>query len=260
MKKFVSSVLCVAIIFAMGTVSAAAETVDLVYQNSISASEASEQLTCFFEENGVEVNNQATFELVNVESATNTRSTAKRGTALCMTTVNGDTVTKDVLLAFKEDENGNSVLDNSFNRQAMQPRSGQTVDYPPLDWDGRYVVHGTAVYNVKYQPNTYIPIYQPTGCYFTYQKYSTVSVSSISVLYICDGVKWNWSSFADTGVEDTWTITASKSNPVVNTMYSTTRQYSSSYGLFTETGFGHGNFLTFQCVANGVHDDYTVVL
>ena len=143
----------------------------------------------------------------------------------------------------------------------VSTRAGSTVEFPPLSWDGRYVIRGTAVYN-QYSDGLFSSFYQPIGAYFIYQKYESCTVSNIEMLYICDGFEYSYPGFEDLDSSELeYVITVTKSSPAESTMYSTTKEYNTNRVIYTDSGSPFvGQFLTFNTVVDGKSDGYTVKL
>ncbi len=81
------------------------------------------------------------------------------------------------------------------------------------------------------------------------------------MLYICDGFVYTYPNFDALGYETEYIITVSQNNPVQNTMYFETREYSSSRVIDTSGGsLFVGQFLTFNPTVNGSTNSYTVKL
>lgn len=211
----------------------------------------------FLDNNNIDSSDWSEYNYAEVIS-----SNGNESSALCLTTTEDDIVKKDIILMVGEDKDGNyTPIDIQNTLEGVSTLSGSSADYPPESWDGRYIIHGTAVYNLRYNSSG-ISFYQPTGCYFTYKKInSSVTVSYISVKYICDGIVYTYPGFSNQNYEEVFTIQVARNNPAVNTMYSKTQNYSSSKVLMTHSGSPMvGNFLTFNATVNGTSDDYTVVI
>ena len=139
--------------------------------------------------------------------------------------------------------------------------AGSTVEFPPLSWDGRYVIRGTAVYN-QYSDGLFSSYYQPVGAYFSYKKYEDCTINNISMRYICDGFEYSYPGFESLGnPEISYVITVAKSFPVESIMYSTTKQYNTNRVIDTSKGSPLvGQFLIFNTSVNGQSSGYTVKL
>lgn len=216
----------------------------------MAGSEASETIKNKIEQTGVDITNESTIQLVPISSSQETQNTA-----LVITNTVGNIVTKDVLMMVTDEgvgfEQGGDV----------STRAGSTVEFPPLSWDGRYVIRGTAVYN-QYSDGLFSSFYQPIGAYFIYQKYESCTVSNIEMLYICDGFEYSYPGFEDLDSSELeYVITVTKSSPAESTMYSTTKEYNTNRVIYTDSGSPFvGQFLTFNTVVDGKSDGYTVKL
>ena len=123
-------------------------------------------------------------------------------------------------------------------------------------------IHGTAVYNL-YSDGvlTHPKYFSPYGCYFRYTKGSASTVSRISVDYICDGIVYSYPGFVNSGKEETHIVSVDRANPIAGTIYTNTNYYNSNKVLYCFAGSPFvGNFLTFEFVADGKKEAYTVVL
>ena len=216
----------------------------------MAGSEASETIKNKIEQTGVDITNESTIQLVPISSSQETQNTA-----LVITNTVGNIVTKDVLMMVTDEgvgfEQGGDV----------STRAGSTVEFPPLSWDGRYVIRGTAVYN-QYSDGLFSSFYQPIGAYFIYQKYESCTVSNIEMLYICDGFEYSYPGFEDLDSSELeYVITVTKSSPAESTMYSTTKEYNTNRVIYTDSGSPFvGQFLTFNTIIDGKSEGYTVKL
>lgn len=251
-KKMLSIIMAMVLLIACISIPASAEPISAspMQMIAMSGSDASDTMKNRIEQAGVSVTDESIIQLVPISSSQKTQSRA-----LVITNEVGNTITKDVLLMATDEgvgfEQGGDV----------STRAGSSAEFPPLSWDGRYVVRGTAVYN-QYSDGLFSSYYQPTDVYFTYQKYKNCTVNSIELLYICDGFEYSYPGFNSLGdTEREYIITVSKSSPAPSTMYSTSRPYSSNRVIFTASGSPFvGQFLTFNTVVDGKSDGYTVKL
>ncbi len=214
----------------------------------------SDVMKCKIEETGVPITDESKIELVSL-SCNSSAKTDDDSSALVITNIGANTVTKDILLLVTDDGVG-------FERSGdASTRAGTTVEFPPLSWDGRYVVRGTAVYNYYFN-GLLSCYYQPTGVYFTYTKYQTCTISNITLYYTCDGFEQTYPGFNSLGTPELeYVITVSKSFPAESTMYSTTKPYNSDRVIYTGGGSPFvGQYLAFSIVADGETNSYTVKL
>lgn len=251
-KKMFSIVMAMVLGITCTTISVSAECIPTQQTQTIAmaGSEASETIKNKIEQTGVDITNESTIQLVPISSSQETQNTA-----LVITNTVGNIVTKDVLMMVTDEgvgfEQGGDV----------STRAGSTVEFPPLSWDGRYVIRGTAVYN-QYSNGLISPYYQPIGAYFTYQKYEDCTVNNITMLYICDGYEYSYPGFESLGDSELeYVITVEKSSPRQSTMCSTTKEYNKSRVIKADTGSPFvGQFLTFNTIIDGKSEGYTVKL
>lgn len=166
--------------------------------------------------------------------------------------------TTEELLMIDSEGNAPYICTENLRKIPNGTKAGDSVDFPPLSWDGRYVIHAVAVYN---SPAT--SYYQPTGAYFHYTKYQTCTVSYIQLLYSCDGLPYSYPGMVNLNLPETvHNIYVTRYNPVAGTMYNTVNPYNSSRCLYTGGGglFSYGQFLTFTMTVDGDTDFYTVTL
>ena len=203
------------------------------------------------EETGIHISEKTKIELVPISSSQG-ESTRR---ALVVTNESCNIITKDVLLLVDDETVG---FDTGT---AANTRGESSAEFPPLSWDGRYVIRGTAVYN-QYNDGWFSSFYQPIKVYFSYQKYDTCTVNNITLSYICDGFECSYPGFEDLGLNELrYVITVTKASPSVNTTYSTSRPYNTNRVIFTGSGSPFvGQCLTFEATVNGESNGYTVSL
>lgn len=256
MKKTLAILLSVVLFVCTTSVSTSAsgiaenKTNQKIYK--MCGTEASILMKTKIEETGVKITDDSIIELRPVHSFNDSDT----GYALVITNQNQNcnTATKDVLLLVSDDsvgfEEGGSV----------STRADYTVEFPPLSWDGRFVVRATAVYNVYLKHgDMFSPVFQPLGARFTYQKYESCDVSNITVLYICDGIEYTYPGFENLGTEVEHVITVSKSNPVESSVYYANKQYDPNRVIDVTSGSPFvGQFFTFQTTVDGEFAGHTV--
>ena len=230
MKKIISMFLVSLLTICMFSIPAMAADSSIEEKNiqtfTMNGSDASATIKNKIEETGVSVTNESKIQLVPISSTRGENSNS----ALVITNESDNIVTKDILLLVTDEGVG-------FERGSdVSTRAGSTVEYPPLSWDGRYVIRGTAVYN-KYVDSMFSSYYQPIGAYFSYQKYETCTVNNITMKYICDGFEYSYPDFRDLNLPELeYVITVTKSSPAPSTMYSTTREYNTGRAIRTSSG------------------------
>ena len=252
MKKIFSIIMAMVLYISCTVFSVSAESMSIqqVRIITMSGSEVSNTLKNRVEQTGVYITENSTIQLIPVSSSQKVQKSA-----LVITNRTGNIITKDVLMMVTDEgvgfEQGGDV----------STRAGSTVEFPPLSWDGRYVIRGTAVYN-QYSNGLISPYYQPIGAYFTYQKYEDCTVNNITMLYICDGYEYSYPGFESLGDSELeYVITVEKSSPRQSTMYSTTKEYNKSRVIKADTGSPFvGQFLTFNTIIDGKSEGYTVKL
>lgn len=259
-KKLLSTILCLSLLFSLGVTNAWAvqdssnpvktaspESIDAGETYSMTGADLSTSLKKNIEEAGVPVCDDSDIQLLPVESSAN-----GTGEALVVTNTDGPTMTKDVLLLV--DDDGEAGLEKSGD---VSTRAGSTAEFPPLSWDGRYVVRATAVYDVfNYS------YYRPTAAYFTYKKYQECNLTAIRVHYTCGGFWYSYLGFQKVDPNEVeYVITVNQPNPVPSTMYMTNRTFPYSNRVINPTGsLSAGQYLTFDIQIDRVWNDYTVAL
>lgn len=205
-------------------------------------------------ENDVFLDNSSIVQVLPVKS----KYGNNKGDALVITNQSGNTVTKDILLLVGADGTTTSQIHNPGD---VSPMGSTSADYPPTSWDGRYVIHGTAVYE-QYSHNWVGCYYRPTGAYFSYRKYKACTVGSIWIKYICDGMDYSYPGFTPLGGDEIVNvITVVRTNPAEGTTYSKSQPYATDRVIMTGSGSPMvGQFLTFWALVDGKEDTYTVTL
>lgn len=260
MKKWVSLFLTFFIaIFC--TFSATAEQLS-IYENEVSSSETvsnvktfseiPEAAKQFLESRGSHI---TTNTLVQVLPIIDTNDTA-----ICLTNTNGNTIERDVYIAYVEDEDQNLVVDNSLAEVLAQgPDYGRPGSYPSLTDDGRYIVHAVAT-SALYENGIY-RYYKPYKCQFYYNNYAGVTVNSIKVQYIADGFLYSYPGFKNLGEEYVHSVIVNQSNPIEGYVYGNTNYFVADKVLMTDSGSPTvGHYLTFTNVVNGVSVTYTLAV
>jgi len=273
-RMFASSVLSLILAASVPVVAASYEHIrstDLPHsQNALyvtTGDKASEETLKSLEDLDVTVREETLIEIVpvNKETITTFQASSKATfqstsevTALVVTNREGSVVSKAMFLAFGEDGNAESIIDRDMS--AIETQGSTSVDFPPLSWDGRYVVTGVARYDELVDwPYTY---YRPFGVSFTYVNLRSVYVGMIHVIYICDGFEYSYPGFRSLNLpEYEHDISVSSVNPVPYTTYQRSLPYRKDRVLWTSSGSPFvGQFLTFRTEVNGVSSGYTVKL
>lgn len=255
MKKVISLALSLVLAFSAFSVTAAAEDVPVTEPGSpalysMKGEDATPDFIEKIEENGVDVSDESLIELVPIET---TSRSLNVGNALVITNEDADTITKDVLVLVNDDITG-------FETDTTpSPRASISADFPPQSWDGRYVVHGTAVFT-RIASGLIAPYAQPISANFSYEKKRSCDVSRIELLYICDGFEYSYPELENLHLpEIEYVITVARSNPAQNTTYSTSRPYTSNRAIMFASGSPFvGQYLTFNTTVDGEPNNYTV--
>jgi len=204
-------------------------------------------------ENGASIEEDTIVEVIPINDS--------EDKAICVTNIVEDEVEKDIFISYVEDENNNMVVDNSVaNVLAQGPDYDMEASFPPLSWNGDYIVHATAT--AALYSDGFWTYYKPYKCSFYYENLAGVSVSRIQVQYIADGFLYSYPGFEDLDLDEyEHVVTVNKTNPVAGTTYSNTNYFASNRVLWTTSGSPMvGHFLTFYNYVNGELDTYTVTL
>lgn len=202
---------------------------------------------------GVAVTETSRVQVTSVVSSTG----GNVGNALIITNENGTTATKDVLLL--ADDDGLVSIETS-DAGGISLQSSSSAEYPPESWDGRYVIKATAQYD-SYTGASYATYYRPKKVSFSYKKYQTCTVNSITVKYQVGGVKCAYPGYDVISTDEVYTITASKTNPVASTTYtSSTAAYPSNRVIRATGGPLAGCIIQFNSKVDGVSDTYSVII
>lgn len=222
-------------------VSITANTVDASVQNILRS-------------NGANITENTLIEVLPVGS--------NNDTAVCVTNKSNDNVTKDIYIAYTTDEKNELTIDNSMAEAIMRqgPDRDMSADWPPVNWDGRFIIHGVAT--AALYSDGFYTYYKPYKCQFSYEKLQNVNVSYINVKYIADGFLYSYPGFQDLHLDEyEHVVSVSKSNPATNTTYSNTKYFATDRVLMTSSGSPMvGHFLTFTATVNGSSLSYTVTL
>lgn len=188
----------------------------LVSDVAVKVSDVPDSILSVLAENGAKIKDDSLIKVLPVENS--------EDTAICVTNFDGITIEQNVFMAYKEDSSGKMVVDNSMAKALAQGSDhNMPGSYPPISWDGSYIVNATAT-AAKYidydnDPYGWMPFYKPYKCSFNYTNYDNVNVNSIEVRYITEGVKYSYPGFSYMGDTYGHTVTASKTNPSEGTTY-----------------------------------------
>lgn len=229
--------------FALSTNCAAVDQTEMSFPVSAAARD-------FFEARGVCVAENARMKLVEVA----TGGHGKPGYALCLTQFKNGIYTNEYILLVEEDENHELKLTNGIF-SLLQTSSSQNVDFPPLSWDGRYMIHATASWTTY--PNAYVRPLSLTWYYEIYE--SGTDVSYISVNFECEGSLYTYPEYTFIQSDYVHSIIKNASNPVVNREYYAYNALLSNRAMdCTQGGPMVGMFVTFNAVVDGHEEFYTV--
>ncbi len=219
---------------------------------SVKAVDVNKNVLNVLTENGADIDSETIIEVLNIDSSDDT--------AICVTNVENGIVAKDVYIAYAEEEN-DLVVDNTMAEVITRAVDHtESASFPPLSWDGSYIVHATATMSA-YTSNNLLTYYKPYRCSFYYENFTGVTVNSISVEFISQGYLYTYPGYQSTGVEYRHLVTASKTSPAAGVTYTGTNYFASDRVLWVGTGsVESGMYLTFLNYINGSLDTYTVKL
>lgn len=249
MKKFLSMFLATLLVITAVPLTAGAEQITEEAGGeillSMNGDEASDLVKDQIEETGVTVNDTTLIELVAPPQNMTRSSTGQEiSSAVVVTNVVGNTVTKDFILPGYDDSIG------FLNEDIPMTRAGYSIDY---DWNANFTVRGTAVFNHLPKSTTFYTCYQPIGVYFTYQKNtSSADIRSIEVKYNCDGAVYTYPGYSSLGYNVEYEIPVKRISPAENTMYSKSDPYDTDKVIFTGVGGSYASqYLTFTVNDSG---------
>lgn len=258
MKKYLSILLSATILFAaMFPVNATEikKNTNTSSVISLRAVDVSNTVLSVLSENGARINNDSIIEVLKVDNS--------EDTAICVTNFEGEEIVQDVFMSYIEDEVGNMVIDNSIAETLSSGNDhNMSGSYPPLSWDGSYIVHATAT-AARYEdtvndPYGFMPFYKPYKCSFYYINYDNVNVSSIEVRYITTGTKYSYPGYEYMNGTYNHIVTAKKTNPAEGTTYTGYNYFPTNFVLACDDA--EDMLLTFINIVNGSEDSYTVKL
>lgn len=243
MKKKLSILLVFVLLLSAVSSTVSAETATV--PSTLSYEKAPDALIEMFEDAGCVVPTSAEFSLVPATSVTRRNASSGEDMALCMTTVNGETVSKTIILSVGVDENNTLVVDNepTYLLRA-QPRFSY-----PVTLANKVRIVGTANYNSTYQ-NTYTYC-KPISCSFNYGR--TAAGASSTVVYA--GVEYYIEGHRlSNGAQGSHTINCTRNSPVEGITYSNTGNPAPDYYTI---GWGK-HILEYVCTVDGVYDRFVV--
>lgn len=240
MKKSLSLLLVLTFLFVIcGSVNA-----QEIASSETPYSRASNELINIFEDAGYSVPNNATFSLIPVASGKTSRSLNQTSDmALCMTTKNGNEITKTVILSIGIDEENNLRVDNepTYLLRA-QPRFSF-----PVTLSNKVRISGTATYTTT-SKNAMLYI-KPQSCSFSYGR--TAAGSSSSVIYAGVSYYIKGNRYSDDVYSD-HTINCTRNYPTEGITYSNSNPAPDYY-----VPIG-GHILTYMCTVDGAYDSFVV--
>lgn len=240
MKKLLSILLVFTFLFIIGG-SVNAQEIEL---SETSYFQASNELIDVFENAGYSVPNNATFSLVPVVSEKTSRSLSQTDDmALCMTTRNGDEITKTVILSIGTDDENNLRVDNepTYLLRA-QPRFSY-----PVTLSNKIRISGTATYSETSKNLMYYV--KPQSCSFSYGRTAAGSSSSViyaGVSYYIKGNRYSNDAYSD------HTINCTRNYPTEGITYSNSNPAPDYYMPIG------GHILTYMCTVDGAYDSFVV--
>ena len=263
MKKIIS-VLCVLVFFASGiAVSATSENAKLddrlieeVSAGKVFGDEIPDSFKTDSQENDILISDASVLQIIPLGNTVSTMTSSTNvPTALVVTNEMGEYITKDILLLIGQDGGPDHISLPTVGENSVKASS--TANFPPLSWDGDFMIHATAEY--QQYSGVYI---RPSEVSFSYTKYKDCNISSIAVSYIVDGFRCSYPSFTNLGYDEyVYSVTASSSSPIEGWTYRNFKAFFSGEVLYVGAGSPFvGHFLTFDFVKNGVSRGDTVTL
>ena len=222
---------------------------------STKASNISKDIINILSDSGAKIKDDSVIAVLKVSES--------KDTAICITNFVDEEIEQDVLIAYTENESGEMIVDNSIAKALAQGYDhNMQGSYPPLSWDGSYIVHAIATaaryHDSSDDPYGFFPYYKPYKCSFSYVNYDNVTVNSIDVKYITEGAKYSYPGFEY--MNDTYShiVNVNKVNPVAGTTYTAYNYFPENFALSC-TG-PEDMVLTFTNRVNGSTDSFTVRL
>lgn len=210
---------------------------------SVVGKDATPELKAYFESDHFTVPNDSIIEVLPLYNKEGSQVNLR---AICMTTVVGTQVVKDIVIP--ADQTG--ILPNP----SYDVTGGGSADYvscPYID------MHATAVCNVYVSSGLHY--YSPQGLLWYYSKKKNCTVAEGTVTYVCEGSDYTYPGFVSLNKDVYYSISKSQSNPTANTQYPKTQPYDSSKVIALTGGSGSaGNWVSFDFTVNGENWYYTL--
>ena len=231
------------------------------YDVSYEASQAPAVLIQLFEENNIDISDDAVIE---IKEAKDTTGKNTNGYALCAFNRNGTKVKYDVLLPVAVDSQQQAELNRRIVDSIISPKASDGTDVPPWDDIDGVWIKGTGVVDYFTTSTSFSTYVDPWGSYFTYEKTKdNVNVSYASVSLESKGRAYSYPEFTDLGYVKEHEVVAEQSNPVSGEMYYKISHLPSDIVINPMEGAGtmmYGLNLGFDVVANGQRHGMNVSL
>ncbi|MCR4949921.1 MAG: hypothetical protein K6A40_01210 [Solobacterium sp.] len=250
MKKIFISSLCV-LFFITAFVSAKAKNQVASY---LYGNELNNETIELLEEAGVPITDKTRVELRSVVNS------SKSGNVLLVTNYENESVRKDIVSIINED--GELAISNLEELAA-------SVSSTQIPYTGEKLTFTATAYYYRYfNPADFSDHYiRPKKVSFSWSKKTNVSlpnVTKIYVNYVTDGYQYSYPGFTDLNLpEYVWSISRTKTNPSVNTVYSSTNEYRSDRVIWvggSSWGLGSNMYVTFNIYIDGILSDYYTVI
>lgn len=217
----------------------------------IEASKIPSGVLSVLSENGASVDDASVIEIISLNDS--------EDKAICVTNIIDDEIEKDLFISYVKDENDELIVDNSMAEILAQgPDGNWNASYPPLSWNGDYIVNATAT-AALYSDN-WVTFYKPYKCSFSYINYAGVNIDAIDIFYIADGSLYTYPGFESTGDVYRHIVTASAQSPVEGRTYSGTNYFATNRVMLFSGLPSAGQGITFDIYIDGECDSYHVQL
>ncbi len=256
MKKIICLLLSTLLIFCASSVFADNNTTlekNILLNSSTAISKYSRDLTpntrSILEAKVGEISDNTLIEVLSVNEIGDT--------AICLSTQDGNNITKNICLSFAEDAEGNMVVDNSLaDTLAANSDSSITVPYNK----STYTVYATATTATYIDNNTGYTYYKPYHCEFYYVKHTDVTVSSIQARYTATGALYTYPGYTSLNETYTHIVPVYASFPTAGVTYSNDKYFATDRVLDTTLGFNCGHYIDFYNRVNGETHEYNIRL